>query len=204
MKKVVVFIIALTLFMGFNVNSNAQGFIIKGGLSYANMGTRFENYDVKSYAGYHFGVGVQTGSLLGFSLQPELLYNVSGSKIGENIDWVQGYLQLPVNIQWGIDLMICKPYIQVSPFVGYCLSNTLSVTGVSADTNLFDYISDNSDRFDYGVGIGAGLELWKLQVSAKYIWNFGNVTDWNEFENNLGNITTDNAGAVEVSIAIKF
>ncbi|MFA5325658.1 MAG: porin family protein, partial [Bacteroidales bacterium] len=135
---------------------------------------------------------------------PELLYNVSGSKIGENIDWVQGYLQLPVNIQWGIDLMICKPYIQVSPFVGYCLSNTLSVTGVSADTNLFDYISDNLDRFDYGVGIGAGLELWKLQVSAKYIWNFGNVTDWNEFENNLGNITTDNAGAVEVSIAIKF
>ncbi|MFA5326141.1 MAG: porin family protein [Bacteroidales bacterium] len=204
MKKVVVFIIALTLFMGFNVNSNAQGFIIKGGLSYANMGTQFENYDVKSYTGYHFGVGVQTGSLLGFSLQPELLYNVSGSKIGENIDWVQGYLQLPVNIQWGIDLMICKPYIQVSPFVGYCLSNTLSGTGISTDTNLLDYISDNSDRFDYGVGIGAGLELWKLQVSAKYIWNFGNVTDWNEFENNLGNITTDNAGAVEVSIAIKF
>ena len=28
-------------------------------------------------------------------------------------------------------------------------------------------------RLEYGVGVGGGLEIWKLQISARYNWDLG-------------------------------
>ena len=31
---------------------------------------------------------------------------------------------------------------------------------------------DKTDRFEYGVGFGGGLQIWRFQLSARYNWNF--------------------------------
>ena len=78
MKKLTVLFASIMVLVGASYSANAQGLIIKGGLSYANIAAGFEvpNVQIKNYTGWHFGLGFQTGSLMGFSLQPELLYNV--------------------------------------------------------------------------------------------------------------------------------
>ena len=32
------------------------------------------------------------------------------------------------------------------------------------------------NNFEWGVGIGLGINIWKLQVAGKYNWNFGEIT----------------------------
>ena len=30
-------------------------------------------------------------------------------------------------------------------------------------------------KLEYGFGVGAGIDIWKLQVSAKWFWNMGTI-----------------------------
>ena len=123
-KKLIVLTAFCVMLMGANFNANAQHLIVKAGLSYSNLdlnskiGDLASSFKIGNYTGYHFGLGFQTGKTLGFSLQPELLYNVKGSKLNDNISWTMNYLEVPVNIQWGPDLVVCRPYIMASPYVG--------------------------------------------------------------------------------------
>jgi len=53
-----------------------------------------------------------------------------------------------------------------SPYVSYAVGK-----GESFETAEWDDIN----RFDYGYGIGAGIDIWKLQVSGKYNWGLGKL-----------------------------
>ena len=37
-----------------------------------------------------------------------------------------GYLEVPVSFQWGPDLLLFRPFLDVSPYVGYALSRKVS------------------------------------------------------------------------------
>ena len=33
------------------------------------------------------------------------------------------------------------------------------------------------NRFEWGVGIGGGIDIWRFQIAARYNWNFGRIMD---------------------------
>ena len=62
----------------------------------------------------------------------------------------------------GINLLLFRPFVFASPYVSYAISKGGEFSSVDWDS---------LNRLDYGVGLGAGVELWKLQVSGKYNWS---------------------------------
>ena len=106
---------------------------------------------------------------LGFELNPELLYVQSGvKKDGVPASLKTGSLRLPVNIQWGIRLFgVVKPYVVFSPYIGGVL--------FSEGTGMLDIEDKFINRLQYGVGIGAGVYIWRFQVSFKWNWDLNPV-----------------------------
>lgn len=200
MKKIAVIILFLSLVC---VSAKAQtGFGVKAGLNFNSLEDikiNDINSSIKGKTGFHVGVVYKIKLPLGFAIQPELLYTQKNSTIAfardEGNDFKYdsklGYLQLPVNVQWGIDLVLFRPFIQFSPYIGYMISRTSDVENISSDLN----------KFQYGLGVGAGLEIWKLQISGRYCWDLGNL---GEFDiKNIGKMSPKNRG-FELSLAFIF
>lgn len=191
-RKIALLFAALVLMLGASSIAKAEGLVVKAGISTSTMGiSEINSTAVKNYTGWHAGLGYQTGSLLGFSLQPELLYNSKGFVYGDT-KLRMNYLEVPINIQWGIDLIVAKPFIMVTPILGVNLNN------VPSNESIPDAIMDGIRRTEAGLGIGAGIDIWKIQITARYNWSFGNF-DWESI-----NIDKHTPGCLEISFGLRF
>ena len=171
--------LALALMFAGMADSSAQiRYGVIGGATFSKL----SNTDLlgENMTQYHAGATVQVKLPLGFSIQPSLIYNVKGSKVGlpdvpdsPPADFTVGYLELPVSVQWGPDLLVFRPFLDVTPYIGYALNNQLSGAGLSSQTNSWTGLN----RFEYGLGVGIGLELWRFQVIGRYNWSFGSLAD---------------------------
>lgn len=151
-------------------------FGIKAGLNFNSMKDFNVNELQSSFegkTGFHVGVLYKLNLPLGFALQPELMYTQKGGSIDlggrESGDIQMNYLQLPVNLQWGVDLVLFRPFIMVSPYIGYAIAK---------GDGFKDVEWSNLNKFEYGVGLGAGLDIWKFQVSGRYCWDLGTMSDF--------------------------
>ncbi len=192
-------VVVCALVFGLTTTASAQGVFIKAGLTYGQSVSEFKDIDVGNYTGWQLGAGFQTEPVFGFSLQPELVYTVRGAKIGDFGDVRMSYVEIPVNIQWGIDLVALKPFIFASPFVGYNVKNA-----VGKQVETLKDVLDESKKFEYGIGLGAGLELGRrLQITVKHDWNFGNVNSWSEYVSNVKGVSRSTGGVI-VTLGLKF
>lgn len=175
------FIIVITLcvmtFWGSHT-SMARGFGITGGASFTGI------RDVSSglTTGYHAGLTYKVALPFGFAIQPSVLYHVKGSLVKAPIvnqevhDVLKtGYVEVPVSIQWGPDLILFRPFLDVTPFVGYGVQNNITWDGFQ--------------RLEYGMGLGVGLDIWKLQLVGRYNWNFGPLYSAAGDDYNFGGVT---------------
>ena len=192
------------------------GFGITGGASFVGLKEATSGFTT----GYHAGLTYKLDLPFGFAIQPSLLYHMKGSVVkeayenGADIDFRTGYLELPVSFQWGPDLILFRPFFDVTPFVGYGMNNSISVSSlvdnaVSNTLNQWEGIN----RLEYGLGLGLGLDLWKLQVIGRYNWNFGSLFDVDgnlpEEGTVLENIKSslfkgNNYGGLTLSVALFF
>lgn len=206
MKKM--FILAAIAMMAFSASASAQGkFGITAGMNFNT--SKFNDLDVKAKAGWSAGVTYGVDLPLGFSIQPSLMYQQRGANLADGVSQTMGFIELPVSVQWGPDLLIFRPFLDVTPYVGYALSNQFV-----ADIPLADY-EDNSwdgkQRFEYGLGVGAGVDIWKFRVIARYNWNFGSLYDvegWDDIKEQLNlkdlNEENPNFGGLSISLAFFF
>src|SRR3989339_1775456 len=171
MKKIAAVAI-LMLLISSSAFSQAK-FGIKGGLnfnSYKDVSGNVNN-TWNNQTGYHFGVLIQTKvPIIGLGLQPELLFvrkGVEDPDVPANSFYLD-YLQLPINVQIGLDLLLFRPFIMVSPYISYAIGK---------GDMLVDTEWDNLNRLDYGYGLGAGIDIWKLQITGKYNWSMGKLQD---------------------------
>lgn len=169
MKKLVVIISCLMLAV---FSASAQPRLgIMGGFTNSQM--QLKNIDMKSASAFHAGLTYHIPLALGFAVQPGVLYNVKGTNWEELYSQAKfGYIEVPVQIQYGLDLILARPYVFAEPFVGYAVNGSVKtdVLGTESKTKLD--LSDMEGRLSYGFGIGAGLELLsKVQVAFKYYWN---------------------------------
>lgn len=148
---------------------------------FTSSSTSIKKVDNKSVSLYHIGLTAEIPVFGGFAVQPSVLYQVKGlsadkwgdfgfSEMIGAFETKVGYLEVPVQLQWGPDLLVFRPYGFVEPFVGYRL-------GQSTNGEYADKLKDRLKKLEYGLGVGAGIDVWRLQLSVKYFWNFGNVYD---------------------------
>ena len=125
------------------------------------------------------GVTAQFPVGMGFCIQPSLLYQVKGMSLDQiagssaddvinSIEGKVGFAEIPVQVQWGPDLLLFRPYVFAEPFIGYRLHEDIFS---SSDISY----ADEMKKLEYGFGVGAGIDIWKLQVSAKWFWNMGTI-----------------------------
>ena len=172
------FLAVMLMFVAVTV-SFAQQFGIKGGMTAnkVNMSWRVSDMARTTGAnrtGLNIGLVCKLPVTSVFTLQPELLYinkhqSVRYESYGDEeiVGNSMSYLQLPVNCQFGLNLVVCRPFVFASPFLAYALSR-------SGDVNSEIPWSD-FNRFSYGIGAGAGIDIWRMQFAFKYSWDLNKL-----------------------------
>jgi hypothetical protein len=182
MKKILLLAVAVLLF-------SVQGFSqfgIKAGLNFNTMGDinlgNIEKGTMDNKTGFHVGALYNFKiPLTGISVQPELVYTQTESTLetkspATDCDFTLKQLQFAAGLQWGIDLIMLRPYLQVAPYIGYVMGNKSSLKDIKWEM----------DEFRYGLGLGAGLDVWKLQVSGKYVWDLGKASEFDSSAVGIG------------------
>jgi len=193
MKKLSLLLVSI-LCLGV-LNAGAQGFIVKAGWNYSQS-------DVKSikdgHSGWQAGIGYQTEAAKGFSFQPELLYKVDGLKFSDGARLDLNKLELPLNVQWGPDLLIARPFVLAGPFFGYNFKPR--VKGITEEE------VSVLNRFEWGVGVGLGLNIWKIQIAGKYNWNFGTFADVKSVQSAMSHFESlkGHPRTFEISVGLRF
>jgi len=170
MKKIFLAIVITACFIS-QINAQFK-FGLKGGVNFDNFAMKDASNDLK----LENSTGWQAGALLqikipglGVALQPELLYSATKAKVNDASNSIH-YFEVPVNGQLKLNLLLLRPYLQAGPYFGYALK---------VDGKAF---KDKINKFDWGIGLGGGVEIWKLQLDARYSWGLQNVSSVNEFE----------------------
>ena len=170
MKKIILSIVVMACFLS-QINAQVR-FGVKGGLNFDNFNCKDVKNELKigNSTGWQAGVLLQVKvPVIGIGVQPELLYTVRNAKmpvsqaIGKDVVNTISYLEVPINLQWGPDLLLLHPYLMVGPYFSY----TLNIKG--------DELKDKIDKLDWGIGLGAGLDIRKLQFGARYTWGLQDV-----------------------------
>ena len=122
MKKIIA-IVALFASMAI---AGAQQLGVTGGLTLSKMNGISNPKDTKAVALYSAGVLYKANLGAGFAIQPELLWQVKGANVQENVGALDNLtvsrsnnVELGLGLQWGPDLLAFRPYLFVEPFLGY-------------------------------------------------------------------------------------
>ena len=214
MKKIFAVIALCVMTFWGSTTLNAGHFGIVGGASFTGLNEISRDLST----GYHAGVTYKFNLPFGFAIQPSLQYHMKSSLVEDAIanvasfNYRMGYVELPVSFQWGPDLLLFRPFLDVSPFVGYALNNE----AVGTLDNVVERIQNKwqgVNRLEYGLGLGGGLEVWKFQVVCRYNWNLGylfdtqgNIPTFGEIVGNVkGSVLAGkNFGGVTLSLALLF
>lgn len=155
----------------------------------------------QSVTQYHAGIVLKLGLPLGFYVQPGVVYEMKGETlknqiVGEDvrIDTKTGFLEVPVQAGFKLDLGAVAPYAFIEPYLGYAITTETTTEAKDAaaqaiietaasglglqlnTTNSDENKWDGRNRLQYGVGVGAGILLLdKLAVSLKWYWDFGSL-----------------------------
>ena len=216
MKKLIALFAVVLVTAAAATTADAGRFGIKGGVNVTSLD--FQTGITPGALGYQAGITWQMDLPLGFTIQPDILYHVKATKLDQVESQLGfGYVEVPINLQWGLrfaDRNI-RVFAQASPFVGYAVTQTGDSDSVLGDLSKYEDLLGQAginksdidkwagvNRVSYGAGLGVGIQLWALQLTAQYNWNFGSLMNledasWDDFnESNFGGYT--------VSLAIMF
>ena len=117
------------------------------------------------------GVALQVVWPKGFALQPEVLYSQKGCMFaGSGLRYDIDYVEVPLKVMYRLHMAQVKPFGFVAPYGAYAIR--LAENGNRTSNDVF---SNQIQKWDYGVGAGAGFDVWKIQLSFKYTWGFAQV-----------------------------
>jgi hypothetical protein len=174
MKKILLILVAF-MFVG-SIHAQLR-FGIKAGVNFSEFNTEVQELQ-KNGTAWQVGLASQFKiPLIGLGIQPELLYSVN-----QGNDNSIGYFTVPLNIRWQpLPIPFIKPVILVGPYFGYAVS-----------FKGFDSIKDDINRVDWGIGLGGGVEIWKLQIEGRYNWGLQNLGKKIKDIDQIGNISLKN------------
>lgn len=205
MKRIItlVAVAAASLFMA--ARAHAQFGIVGGITSSKTELTTAE--DVKSMSLYHAGVTYKVDLGAGFAIQPSVLYQVKGASLGElntasseDFKVKTGYVEVPLSVQWGPDLMVFRPFVMVEPFIGYQVTSS----DRGADS-VEGWTEQAKNKFEYGFGVGGGLEIaGNIQLSVQWFNNMGSMVRDESASSGSFSEKVKNFKGIKFSVAILF
>ncbi len=221
MKRILISAVAILMLFSVQVSAQTR-WGVTGGMNFNT--SEFSELDVKARVGWNAGLTCLVDLPLGFSLQPSLVYSQKGTNLISgniiNASQTMGFIELPVSVQWGPDLLIFRPFLDVTPYIGYAVSKkfTASVNNlISSDSSAPDISWDldkdvswnDLRRFEYGLGIGGGINVWRIQALVRYCWNFGslyNVQGWEDIKEDISGLSKEskNFGGLHIGLSFLF
>jgi hypothetical protein len=168
-------------------------FGIKGGLNLTNLhSNNFSDNHLK--AGFNAGIFSKIPVTPGFSIQPELLYSVKGSKSDYN-NFLEGSGQYRFNLGY-IEMPLLAVVNLAKNFNihggGYAASlASATIKDVNNDGTIHgitDLNADNFNRWDFGLAGGAAFDIDNVTIGARYNYGLSNIGKSGNFSNTvLGN-----------------
>jgi hypothetical protein len=188
MKKIA-FVFSMILFMVISSQAYSQFRIgLKGGINASEFSGINQTIFTENVTGYHAGVFMRVG-LLGFSIQPEALFNSKGGATAThrfNLEYVDFPLLLSFNMLRFFNIHV-GPYLSV-------LTNAeaIDITATNGTNTILPDINRHSFRdHDWGISAGAGIDISRISLGVRYNRGLTNVTDDPALGNN--NIEINNA-----------
>lgn len=149
------------------------------------FGKGFKGSDL---AGFHAGLTSELKLPAYFSIQPSVNFEWSrGTLQMPDANWLAklrtNVINVPVAIQWGPDLGIVRLYAQVVPYLDFIMG-----TKANGEWKQEEYgpAGELFKPVQFGIGLGAGLEIWRMQLSCRY--NFGLTKASGVTQNNLSDM----------------
>ena len=233
MKKIYAFAAFVAMLVAVDASAQLSSGIRYGAIGgFTSTNTKLREFDFKNVSLFHAGLALKLNLPAGFAIQPAFTYQMKGTDLKTMAEspetaldsWREmkaniGYLEVPLQVQWGPDLMMIRPYAFVEPFIGCGVNfNAISsydignVTEIETQTLVNDFKKAALKRFEYGMGFGGGLEIWRFQVSAEWFMNFGGLADEEGNiqeasvigENVVNTLKSKNFRGFKVSLAVLF
>lgn len=179
---------------------------ITGGLGWSQSNVS-EIIEEKAPAGWNAGLTVSFDLPLGFSIQPTLRYHHKDALLTSNVGQKMDFVEFPIALQWGPDLLIFRPFVEAAPYVSYALSNKTYSSVGGLDVTYEDKSWKDKQRFGYGFGLGGGIEVWRLQISARYNWDFGTLYDvagWDDIKDHFDELNAESSSFGGVTLNLSF
>ena len=205
MKKILTFVVLMASTFAAQAQIGVMGGFTS---SSTTVNTKEIMENAKNISLYHAGVFYKFNIGAGFVVQPSLAYQMKGASLSQNIegkdvkvaaqsiDTKTGFIELSAPVQWGLDLMLFRPFAFVEPFIGY---------GITA-------AKDVKNKLEWGFGVGGGVEIaGHLQLSVQWFKNLGTLYNDGKidgeavlttFKDNYKNI--ENYTGVKVTLGILF
>lgn len=212
--KMLIVIIAITM----ATESYAQIFGIRAGLNLSNMLDKDDegtySNDFKMKPGFNVGSTVEFPINEMFSFESGLLLSTKGYKLsgkdsyeGETWEYKESinllYLDIPLSGKAYFDFKGTKVYGAFGPYLGFGLSGKYKYEepGDSDKEDIkfgSDKEKDDLKRLDYGLTIGAGVELNSIQIGLSYDLGLANISTYTD-----GGAKTSNR-VLALSVGFKF
>ena len=200
----------------------AQNFGLKGGLNLSNILAKDDNTtysdDFKMNPGFHIGATAEFPFSDMFSFETGLLLSTKGYKISEEETFMGKkiemkiktnlfYLDIPLTAKASFDLGDAKVFGLFGPYIGMGLTGqSKTVTTIDGKTEKekedVEWGSEKgkSDlkRLDFGLTIGAGVEIDLFQIGLGYNLGLANISPYND-----GGMKINNR-VIGLSVGYKF
>jgi hypothetical protein len=171
MKKLV--ILSCMIVSTFAAYSQTLGFGAKAGLNFSKLSNNVNTMRGSENAtGFVGGVFARAG-LLGFFVQPEVLYSQRKGAFTSNADSTAvtntlSYIDVPVLV--GYKLLFAR--INFGPNFQFLVNARQDANSASKDPN---FSKDNFKSSAVGFQAGIGVDLMKLSLDLRYDGNFGSL-----------------------------
>lgn len=160
---------------------------VKAGVNLSNFyDNQIDNRNLRF--GFHVGLFTEIAVSEYFSIQPELLLATRGNEqtygddggLADDLE-IEGdvrfnllYIDLPILAKFTIAEII---NLHAGPYISYLLGANISAEGDLIPDDTEDLDRDNFANWDYGLAVGAGVDLAAISIGLRYNMGFNEIAD---------------------------
>ncbi|MBP1645943.1 MAG: putative secreted protein [Bacteroidetes bacterium] len=172
-KKLLFFIFCLMIVQ---LSSYAQlKFGVKAGVPFNIQNLEIKNAKIETSRPFNLGLTSECiFPILNIGFEVSALYElerITGSDLQKSVS--VGYLIIPVNFKYKLGIKPFKVFAFAGPSLEIMLHNSGDIVlpnySLTKSTSTIKYSPEN---FNWGLNAGLGFEVWKIQASIAYFYNF--------------------------------